>query len=113
MSFSSSAKLDFDGTDPGITPWPCLRRSSDIPPGLYELSPTKGNSATFYIILYAKAIHFMDFNGSTDAENEFLKITDSFKRRIPELYPETRVLLLWNVTLAFTTSSLMVFCPVG
>lgn len=108
MSGQSSARWDINPTDPAITPWPYLRQSGDVPPGLYELSPANGNNATYYIILYAKAVHFMDFDHSNDADKEFSRITYSFKNLIPELFPDARVLLLWNVTLGFTTSDLMV-----
>jgi len=107
---SSGRKWDVDipTTDPSIPPWPSLRETSRIAPGLYELGPAAGNNATYYIILYAKAVHFMDFDDSKNAENEFCKITDSFMTVIPELFPDARVLLLWNVTMGFTTVDLMV-----
>jgi hypothetical protein len=101
--------VDVNTTDPSIPPWPCRREISSIPSGLYELSPAAGNNATYYIILYAKAVHFMDFDDSKNAENEFCKITDSLMSVIPELFPDARVLLLWNVTLGFTTVDLMVY----
>lgn len=100
--------VDISTTDPSIPPWPSLRESSTIAAGLYELSPAVGNNATYYIILYAKAIHFMDFDGSKNAENELRTITHSFMTVIPKLFPDARVLLLWNVTLGFTTVDLMV-----
>lgn len=100
--------VEIPTTDPSIPPWPCLRETSTIPPGIYELSPAAGNNATYYIILYAKAVHFMDIDNSKDAENEFGKITESFMNVIPHLFPDARVLLLWNVTLGFTTVDLMV-----
>lgn len=100
--------VDIPTTDPSIPPWPSLRESGTIASGLYELSPAIGNNATYYIILYVKAVHFMDFDGSKNAENELCTITQSFTTVIPKLFPDARVLLLWNVTLGFTTVDLMV-----
>jgi len=104
----SSGNWDLHPQDPEISPWPGRRDSSDVPPGLYELSPAEGNNATYNIVLYAKAIHFMDFDGSKQAQTEFSKIIAAFRKVIPDLFPKARVLILWNVTLGFTTDKIMV-----
>src|SRR5271169_1371584 len=105
----SSGNWDVDPIDPEISSWPCYRDAGDVVPGLYELSPANGNNATYNIVLYAKAIHFMDLDGSKQAETEFSKIINAFMKVVPALFPDGRVLLLWNVTLGFTTDKIMVY----
>ena len=106
----SSGNWDINPNDPDISTWPGYRDSGDVPPGLYELSPAEGHNASYNVVLYAKAINFMDFDGSKQAEAEFSKIVAAFKNRVPQLFPQARVLLLWNVTLGFTTDKIMVHC---
>jgi hypothetical protein len=107
MSFHSSHSI-LSSTD-RITLWPRFAKSSDAPPGLYELSPPSGNHAPCSIILYAKASHFMDLDASNQGQAEFQKVVSAFTTNIPALFPDARVLLLWNVTLAFTTRDLLVW----
>ena len=109
LSGRSSGNWDIHSHDPEISTWPFNRHSGDVTSGLYELSPAKGNNATHNIVLYAKAIHFLDLDGSKQAETEFAKIIAAFRKVIPDLFPEARVLLLWNVTLGFTTDKIMVY----
>jgi hypothetical protein len=104
----SSGNWDINPSDPDISTWPGYRDSGDVAPGLYELSPAEGHNASYNVVLYAKAINFMDLDGSKQAETEFSKIVDAFKNRIAQLFREARVLLLWNVTLGFTTDKIMV-----
>jgi len=104
----SSGNWDVDPIDPEISSWPGNREASDVAPGLYELSPAHGHNAKYNITLYAKAIHFMDLDGSKQAETEFSKIVNAFMNIFPALFPDGRVLLLWNVTLGFTTDKIMV-----
>jgi hypothetical protein len=105
----SSGNWDVDPVDPEISTWPCYREAGDVAPGLYELSPANDNNATYNIVLYAKAIHFMDLDGSKQAETEFAKIINAFTKIVPAMFPDGRILLLWNVTLGFTTTKIMVY----
>jgi hypothetical protein len=99
---------EIDTTDPEIPKWPFDRDRGNVPPGLYELSPATGKKASYAIILYMKAVHFMDVDGTRSAESEFSKIIYAFSEVIPGLFHDARILLLWNTSLAFTTESLMV-----
>jgi hypothetical protein len=89
--------------------WPFGKASCNIKPGIYQLSPSHPAEApAFNIILYAKASHFMDLDESNHPQNEMTLITLCFRDTISGLYPDARILLVWNVTYGFTTKELMV-----
>lgn len=112
LSSVNRGYLEIDTTEPEIPKWPFGKDHGNVQPGLYELCSAAGKNASYAIILYVKAVHFIDVDGTRNAENELSKIIYAFSESIPGLFQDARILLLWNVSLAFTTESLMVW-PVG
>jgi hypothetical protein len=112
MSISSHSSHALLSPPPPIPSWPLRNgryaQSGEVPAGLYELSPPRGNHAPYSIVLYAKASHFLDLDCLNQGQVEFSKVLTAFTINIPVLFPDARVLLLWNVTQAFTTRDLLV-----
>jgi len=88
--------------------WPFGKDASGIPRGLYELHPAWDNRATYNIVLYAAAVHFMNWDASSNSDKEIAKITTVFRDTLSQLFPEARIVFLWCITSSFTTPDLLV-----
>jgi len=98
-----------DVTNFPLPKWPFGQDASEIPRGLYELHPARDNRATYNIVLYAAAVHFMNWDASSNSDREIANITTVFRDRVSQLFPEARIVFLWCITTSFTTPDLLVY----
>jgi hypothetical protein len=97
-----------DSSDPPLPKWPFHKLASDIPRGLYELHPANGDKATYNFVLYASALLFMNWDPSSNADQEIRNITCAFRDIVSQLFPEARIMILWSITAGVSTPELLV-----
>jgi len=95
-------------SDPPLPQWPFHKHASDVPRGLYELHPARGDKATYNFVLYASALRFMNWDTSSNADQEISYITCSFRDTVSHLFPEARIMFLWSMTAGFSSPELLV-----
>jgi hypothetical protein len=98
-----------ESSDPILPKWPFHKLASDIPRGLYEIHPASGDKATYNFVLYASALLFMNWDPSSNADQEIRNITCAFRDIVSQLFPDARIMILWSITAGVSTPELLVW----